>query len=114
MNKLLDLQAYLYGNHLNILAITEKFLSQEVTNGEIISSGYVFRRDRNHHGGGVMLIVSDSIPSVRRQDLESTCELQWVELKLNPSNLLVGVFYNPPSSGCDPIIHLRGFTSWST
>ena len=61
MNKLLDLQAYLYGNHLNILAITEKFLGQKVTNGEIISSGYnVFRRDRNCHGGGVMLIVNDS------------------------------------------------------
>lgn len=108
MNKSLDLQAYLQSNSLDILAVTETFLSAEILDGEIVGSGYtVHWRDRNWHGGGVMLIVHDSIPSTRRLDHETDCELLWVELTLNSTNLLVGVFYNPLGPASVPLTQLR-------
>ena len=108
MNKSFDLQPYLQSNSLDVLAVTETFLSAEILDGEIVGSGYtVHRRDRNWHGGGVMLIVHDSIPSTRRLDVETECELLWVELTLNSTNLLVGVFYNPPGPTSGPLTHLR-------
>ena len=108
MNKSLDLQAYLQSNSLDMLAVTETFLSAEILDDEVIGCGYtVHRRDRDRHGGGVMLIVRDDIPATRRQDLETGCELLWVELTLTPMNLLVGVYYNPPGPNCGSLTHLR-------
>ena len=54
-----------------------------------------------------MLIVHNSIPSTRRLDLETECELLWVELTLNPTNLLVGIFYNPPGLPSGPLGYLQ-------
>ena len=55
----------------------------------------------------MMLIIHDSIPSTRQLDLETECKLLWVELILNSTNLLVGVFYNPPGPTSGPLTHLR-------
>ena len=55
MNKTLDLQAYLHSHSLDMLAVTETFLSEEILDSEIVGRGYmVHRNDRNRHGGGVM------------------------------------------------------------
>ena len=95
MNKTLDLQAYLHSHSLDMFAVTETFLIEEILDGEIVGCGYtVHRNDRDRHGGGVMPIVRDDIPATRRQDLETDCELLWVELTLTTTNLLVGVYYN--------------------
>ena len=51
-----------------------------------------------------MLIVRDNIPTTRREDLQTGCELLWVELTLAPSNLLVGAYYNPPGSNCGTVV----------
>ena len=53
----------------------------------------MFRKDRDRHGGGVMLIVRDSITTARRHDLEAECVLLWVELTSSPLNVLFIVFY---------------------
>ena len=84
MNKKLDLDALLATENLDILAITETFLGEDINNSEF-SEGYsVFRRDRDRHGGGVMLMVREDIPAIRRQDLETNCEVLWVELSFVP------------------------------
>lgn len=54
-----------------------------------------------------MIIVRKSIPTTRRQDLETDCELLWVELSLATTKLLIGVFYNPPGSNTNTLIQLR-------
>ena len=42
----------------------------------IITSGYnIFRKDRDRHGGGVLVMVCDSYTVVRRHDLENACEM---------------------------------------
>ena len=40
----------------------------------------MFSRDRSRHGGGVLLLVHQDVPARRREDLETDCEILWVEL----------------------------------
>ena len=99
MNKKLDIQALLVAEYLDVLAITETFLGDEILDNELVGGDYtIFRRDRNRHGGGVMLCVKNSISAIRRIDLETNCEVLWVELSTGPSKVLLGTFYRPPSS----------------
>ena len=90
VNKSLDLKLMIECENLDIIAVTETFLSDEILNTEIVNGDYsVFGRDRNRHSGGILLLVKSSIPAVRRHDLETTCELLWVEIH----KTLFGVFY---------------------
>ena len=52
VNKSLNVQAYLHSESLDVLAVTETFLSDAISDGELVGSGYsVYRRDRDRHGG---------------------------------------------------------------
>lgn len=85
MNKKLDIQALLVEERLDVLAVTETFLGDEILDSELLGGDYtIFRRDRNRHGGGVMLYVKNSISAIRRRDLETNCEVLWVELSTGP------------------------------
>ena len=89
----MDLDALPATRNLDILAVMETFLGEDI-NDSGFGEGYsVFRRDRDRHGGGVMLLVREDIPAIRRQDLKTNCEVFWVKLLLVPSKLFVGVFY---------------------
>ena len=82
-----------------MILLTETFLDGNILDSEIVSGPYlVFRKDRNRHGGGVMLIIRDNIPVVRRNDLETDCELLWVEITASSRQYLIGVVYCPPGS----------------
>ena len=108
VNKSLDLQALIHCQGLDLLAVTETFLSDTIHDGELVGAGYsVYRRDRDRHGGGVMLIIRDSIAATRRYDLETDCELLWVELTSPLLNVLVGVFYNPPGFKDNALLQLQ-------
>ncbi len=108
VNKRNDLKALLLSTCPHVVGITESFLDEEIMDPELVDGAEyeVFRRDRNRHGGGVMLIVHKSIPTSRRRDLETNCELLWVQLTLPRLKLLVGVYYRPPGSSSDHIIQL--------
>ena len=109
VNKQLDLNALLCANKLDVLAISETFLSPDIFDHECVhSNSYtVFRRDRNRHGGGVMLIVNSSISATRRQDLETDCEILWVELCLQNRKVLFAVSYRPPNSSSSCLLQLE-------
>ena len=53
-NKRWDLQALLSTEKVDVVAITETFLSADILNSELVdeTSFTVFRRDHNRHGGG--------------------------------------------------------------
>ena len=99
----------LNSDDIGMVAITETFFDNTILDIELVDTNYysVFRRDRNRHGGGVILIVKEGIPTVRRHDLETDCELLWVELSFTSTNVLVGVFYNPLNSNIDSITNLE-------
>ena len=109
VNKTIDLKAMLNSDDIGMVAITETILDNTILDIELVDTNYyfVFRKDRNRHGGGVMFIDKEGIPAVRRHNLETDCELLWVELSFTSTNVLVGVFYNPPNSNIDSITNLE-------
>ena len=79
MNKRPDMLALLRSQRLDLIAVTETFLGDDILDSELVDDNHaIFRRDRNRHGWGVMLVVDASIPAKRRQDLETDCELLWI------------------------------------
>ena len=53
----------------DIIAVTETLLDSNIDDSEFAPHSYsVFRRDRNRHGGGVMIFVRNHIPVFRRFD----------------------------------------------
>jgi len=107
--KKLDLFAYVAAHPYDIIAITETFLDPSIDDSEFAPRCYsVFRRDRNRHGGGVMMLIRDHIPVTRRFDLETTCEILWIQIATQShSNLLLGVYYRPPGTSVEALVHLN-------
>ena len=95
VNKRYEFKAMLMHREPKVVVVTETFLNDEILSSEIVTDSYnTFRRDRNRHGGGVLLLVHEIIPCRQREDLESDCELIWVQLSLQKKNVLVGVYYS--------------------
>ena len=116
VNKTLDLNALLYAEKLDILAITETFLSPDIFDHEIVHNSLysVFRRDRNRHGGGVMLLVKNTLSATRRQDLETDCEILWVELRIRNRNFLVSGLLSAAQFSIIVFTPIREFLSFRT
>ena len=98
--KLSDARLLVRRTKAAVLAVTEIWLDDSVTNAEIEIDGYiVHRRDRNRHGGGVCLFIRSGIafnpePDLSTDDLESLC-VNILLPKTKP--ILVGVCYRPPT-----------------
>ena len=108
-NKSEALRALLDTDHLDLVAITETFLDEDILDSELVNTSFtVYRRDRNRHGGGVMVLVKSSIPSRRRTDLEvENCELVWIEIPVKTKKILIGVFYRSPNTSIDHLTQLQ-------
>ena len=86
-------------NNYDIIALTETFFHAD--SPEVQHANYlpIFRRDRpGRSGGGVAVLVSNSLVSIRKPELElPNLEMLWVEI-VSRTKLLVGVCYRPPDS----------------
>ena len=83
----------------DIVAITESFLDDSITDSLVVPPSYVgFRRNRNRHGGGILVLVRDNLTAIRRPDLELDCELLWLKLFTQIDPVLFGTFYHSPNS----------------
>ena len=88
--------------NLHILAFTETWLNDSITDGEVSLPGYsIYRSDRDDGlGGGIAVYVKESLSVIRRSDLEKdfSGECLWLELLLpKAKGILFGTFYRPPS-----------------
>jgi len=89
---------------LDILGFCETFLNDHFEDNEFhLQNFQMFRKDRNSHGGGILVYVKSGIPCWRRKDLESdNMETLWIEIKLkNQKSFLLCYVYRPPSSNAD-------------
>ena len=97
VSKRFDLSVYVSIANYDIVAITETFLDDSIHDSHIAPPGYtVFRKDRNRHGGGVLLLIRDSLNASLRPDLDGQCEVLWVSIPTKFSSILLGVFYRCP------------------
>lgn len=100
-HKCFDLAAYVAAcdSDFDIIANTESFLDSSISNSLIVPSSYIGHHlDRNRHGGGLLVMVKESLSVIHRFDLETDCELLWLELFSQPSPTLFGIFYRLPNS----------------
>ena len=84
----------------DIVAITESHL---VTDTDFVFYDYeILRRDRNRHGGGVILMIRNGLGYRRRTDLESIhMECVWSEIHTQKGVTLFGVCYRPPGQSAE-------------
>ena len=86
------------------------FLEVYVDISEVAIQGYVtYRKDRNRHGGGIMVYVRDTIQSSLHPSLitPTDTELLWICIRISHTKYTFGAFYCPPSSGEDPLLKLQ-------
>ena len=115
MCKLSLFQKLVYSENFDVVALTEKWLTNSVSDNEILDVGYsTYRTDRStgKRGGGVLLAVKNSIQSYRRRDLEAdSSETVAIEIVQNESpKFIVSVVYHPPNSNFQTFI--TGFRSF--
>ena len=86
---------------IQCLSVNESFLSPDIGDHEIsIDNFCVFRKDRNRHGGGVILYVSKDLSPVA-VDIQSEIETIWATIKYCKHKFIVGTLYRPPNSSTD-------------
>lgn len=88
--------------NLHILAFTETWLNNNITDGEVSLPGFsIHRSDRaDGLGGGIAVYVKDTLSVIRRSDLEKdfSGECMWLEIRLpKAKGILFGTFYRPPT-----------------
>ena len=109
-NKLLDFQAAVYSADLDIIAVTETWLTSYILDHEILPTGYqLHRKDRqDRQGGGILFASRSDFVVFRRNDLETDCELMWNELQtVSGLKFLFGTFYRPPNTGIEYMLFLQ-------
>ena len=115
--KLDELRAVCSNHSYDIIGVTETWLSPDILDHELYLPGYsIMRRDRSHHGGGVAIYISNSLPFNTLQTLNSQIELLFVELNINHHPFAVEVFYRPPDANDDCLLNLYNCIrsmSWS-
>ena len=91
-----------------LMLITETKLDSSIFVSELLPKGYVieFRRDRNLHGGGVMIVTKGCYTItdlVLQTTLQNETELVWATITLKDhSKLVVGSFYRQKKSRGQP------------
>ena len=98
-----DIATLVANEHPHILALSETWLDDSVSDAEVLLPGYsLFRFDRNRYGGGVALYILNGLTCslLSCGVTPSGVEFMWVSVVcscFHPS-LVVGCFYRPPSA----------------
>ena len=65
VNKLSKFQSLIYSSNYDIVLVSETWLSDSIFDQEILPTNYcIFRKDRHSRGGGAMIAVRDTIPTI--------------------------------------------------
>ena len=75
MNKRAEFLQVIDSKKLHVIVSTETWLSQSITNNEIIPDNMnytIYRKDREDGHGGVMITVSKCIPSIHLPNLHTS------------------------------------------
>jgi len=105
-SKLDDIKASIIDTEApTILALTETWLNDEIANNDLIIPGYNgYRKDRNRHGGGLLVYIKEELPSYRRIDLEpQTNEALVIQCKIGNKNVVISNWYRPPNQDANAI-----------
>ena len=99
--KKLELLAFLDFNQPHVVAIQETKIDSSIATSELFPETCpysVYRKDRNIHGGGVMLLVHKDMSHMPITELENDSESIWVKVFANKTSHFVASWYRPPGS----------------
>ena len=100
VNKLNHFQSAIYSKCYDLFCVTETWLHEHIHNSEILPTNYrIYRNDRGSRGGGVLIAVSNDIPSKLTSN-HSSIEMITVEISLSPK-LIIVCLYIPPNCSDD-------------
>ena len=119
IDKRTELEMYVVEESPDVIAITESWAKESISDNELQLEGYMmFRKDRicnrnRVHGGGVLLYVKDHLIATERKDLDTSSfkESIWCVIKCKKVELLVGVCYREPDSSRENDIGLQELMS---
>ena len=99
--KKLELLAFLDFHQPHVVAIQETKIDSSIATSELFPETCphsVYRKDRNIHGGGVMLLIHKEISHMPITELENDSESVWVKMFANKTSHFVASWYRPPGS----------------
>ena len=102
--------AFLDVHNPHIVAVQETKIDSSIATSELFPETCpynIFRKDRNLHGGGVMLLIHKDIPHMPLSELENDSESVWVKVFANKTSHYVASWYRPPG-GSSEDFHLFG------
>ena len=108
-SKKISLQTFLEINQPDIVTGTESHIDDKILRSEIFPSDYnVTRKDRDTHGGGVLIALMGDLIGSHRLDLDSNSEVLWIQLEIvGAKPLLIGAFYRPQITSLPEYEYLR-------
>jgi hypothetical protein len=96
-NKLHYFKSYVKYNNVSIVLGCETWFDSTVTERLIDNNFIVYRNDRNSHGGGVLICISNAIKSTLLEDYKSdSIECVFVQMFVNSKKYLLGSLYASP------------------
>ncbi len=111
-NKVIDLQALVYGLSYDIIMFSKTWLSPDTPDSFIFPSGYVvYRKDRvGTRGGGVLIAEKTTLASHHHVQLETYPESCVVETNPQPGKrVLLSVVYRPTNANMEDMNILNSF-----
>ena len=113
--KKLDLLAFPEVHNPHIVAIQETKIDSSIATSELFPETCpynIYRKDRNFHGGGVMLLIHKDILHMPLSELENDWKSVWVKVFANKTSYYVASWYRPPvaqvkTSNCFVISSIR-------
>ena len=108
VNKFAQLDSFLHSYQFDIILGSETHLDPSISNPEIFPSNYnVIRKDRNRHGGGVLIAVSNLF-QIEKIDIQDNTESLFVKILSKDCTHIIISHYRPPGQGID---YTRRFTN---
>ena len=105
VNKRKEVELTIRDENLDLLAITETWLNDKISDEEFNISGYMlFRKDRKEsnklRGGGVAMYIRNELNPTYKSDLNECAfsESLWCNIKCGMETTLLGVCYRAPDS----------------
>ena len=96
----------------DVIIGTETWVNSTINSNEIIKSALGFnvycKGRRNKSYGGVLLAVTNNLISSVVNDLDTDCEILWVQIDhIGTTSLHIGSFYRPPNSDMTALDNLN-------
>jgi len=83
----------------DVILLTETHLDNTIEDSEISIEGYqLFRKDRNRHGGGILVYEKTHLLPVLFSEVDQ-CSLEFISVRLLrlKDHVFLGVYYRPPN-----------------